>query len=120
MARYATLVVFINRISQVELQQVDVNFDAKKIPVITKKGFAGVTPGAKVITMSFKSALPIAGPEFDPIEAAQSDKEYTVEVPYGAKTVFSVGEFMDGSLSGGAEQNTEIGFNFMGTYPKPK
>lgn len=118
--RYLVLTALINGVSQVELQNVTVNFDGKKTAVDTKRGFSGFTPGAKMITISFESAVPMSGPEFDPVEAAEGSDVYQVQVPYGTKTILSEGEFTSGSISGGVNDSTKLGFEFQGTYNKPK
>lgn len=120
MARYLSLTVLINGITQVELQNASVNFDAKKIAVETKRGLGGFTPGSKMMTISFESAVRISGPEFDPIEAAEGSDTYEVQVPYGTKTIVSQGEFMSGTLAGGVNESTKLSFEFQGTYTKPK
>jgi hypothetical protein len=114
------LMVYINSVSQVELQQVTLNWDPKKVPVKTRRGLSGFTKGPGEVTVSFKSAVPMGGPEFDPIEAAASDDEYRVQLPYGTKSIISEGQFMEGSLEGAIEGIAELGFSFMGTFNKPK
>jgi hypothetical protein len=115
-----TLLVYINEVSLVELQNVTINWDPKKIPVKTRKGLTGFTRGSPELTVSFKSAVPIEGPEFDPVVAAAEDQDYRLKFPYGRKTISTEGQFMDGSLDGSIDSNADLGFNFLGTFNKPK
>lgn len=109
----------INGVSQVFLQDLNVEGDAKKLPVELRSGFAGFTPGPGVVTITFKSAVPVSGPEFDPVAAAYGSEVYEVQVPYGAKTITSRGEFTTFSLSSSVGASTELGFAFMGKYEEP-
>jgi hypothetical protein len=111
---------YINSVSLVELQEVTINWDPKKIPVKTKKGLSGFTRGSPEMSVSFKSAVPMEGPEFDPVEAAAGDEEFRLQFPYGSKTITTEGQFGEGSLGGSIDSNADLGFNFMGTFNKPK
>lgn len=118
--RYITLVVLVDGVTQVELQNVEVNADTKNIPVETMRGLAGFTPGAKVITISATSAVRISGPEFDAIDSGFEGNVHEITVPYGTKSIVSEGQIMTSGLSGSVNSSTETKFEFMGTYNKPK
>lgn len=120
MKRYLRMTVLINSVLQVELRDVTVNFDSKMQPVETLvQGFSGVTPGAKVIEVEYKSAVPVAGQEFDVITAVANLDVCQVQIPAGNKTIISEGVFQSGSLSGSVNANTEVAGKFIGTYDAP-
>lgn len=114
------IIVIIDGVSQVRLKDATISFDSKKQPIETVQGFAGFSAGAKSLTLEFSAAIPVGGPEFDVFAAAEGSTQYTVQIPYGTKTIVSEGEFLSGSISGATNSPTEIKGSFMGTYNKPK
>jgi hypothetical protein len=63
---YALMFGGINGAILVEEQSIDVKRTANAQLVMTvAKGFAGVSPGAGMVHVDIKNALPVAGPEFD-------------------------------------------------------
>jgi hypothetical protein len=118
--RYLTLTVLIDGVTQVELQNVEINADPKLVPVETMRGLAGFTPGAKVITVSATSAVRISGPEFDAIDSAFEGNVHELNIPYGTKSIVTEGQITSSGLSGSVNSATETKFEFMGTYNKPK
>lgn len=120
LGRGLNLLVLINTVSQVLLQDVQVSADGKKIPIEGKNGLLGFTPGAKTMTISFKSAVMVEGPEFDPFEAVEGSLTYEVQVPYGPKTLTTQGEFMTAQIGQGVNASTELSFEFTGTLEKPR
>ncbi|HEY3494743.1 MAG TPA: hypothetical protein VGK73_08665 [Polyangiaceae bacterium] len=115
-----TLPCLIDGVIQVELQEVNVTADPKKLPVYNKSGLAGFSQGAGELTIEFKYAVPAPGFEFNMFDAARSNRQYTIQVPIGAKTVVSEGEFTGANVSSGVNTATESGGTFMGTYNEMK
>ena len=111
---------YVNSVSLVELQKVTITWNPNKTPVKTKKGVSGYTRGSGEVTVSFQTAVPMEGPEFDFVAAAHSDDEYRLQFPYGSKTITSEGQFTDGSLDGAIDSNADMGQNFHGTFNAPK
>lgn len=120
LGRGLNLVVLINGVSQVLLQDVRVTADGKKIEIEGKNSLLGFTPGAKSLTISFKSAVMVEGPEFDPFDAAEGSDTYEVQVPYGTKTLTSQGEFLSAEIGQSVNASTELSFEFRGTFEKPR
>jgi hypothetical protein len=119
--RYARMALIVDSGLQQEVRDVNVNLDSKAQIVETlTKGFSGVTPGAKVIEIEGKWALPVAGQEFDVATAISKLDIHTVQVPIGNKTILSTGVFMSGSVSGSVNANTEVSGKFTGTYDDPQ
>src|ERR1041385_156408 len=138
--RYARMALIVDSGLEQEVRDVNVNLDSKAQIVETlTKGFSGVTPGAKVIEIEGKWALPVAGQEFDvgrdiegkwalPVAGQEFDVAtaiskldiHTVQVPIGNKTILSTGVFMSGSVSGSVNANTEVSGKFTGTCDDPQ
>ncbi len=120
MAYVGQLIVLIDSVSQVELTGVQATADGRKIPINTKRGLTGFAQGAKNIRITFDAAIPLSGPEFDPMEAVNQNADHTVTIPYGPKSVFSVGQFTEATLGSNTDDAAKLGFQFMGTFPAPK
>jgi hypothetical protein len=120
LGRGLNLLVLINGVSQVLLQDVQVSADGKKIQIDGKNGLLGFTPGAKMLSISIKSAVMVEGPEFDAIVAVNSNNTYELQIPYGTKTLTSQGEFMTATIGQGVNASTEFSFEFIGTLEEPR
>jgi hypothetical protein len=114
------LPTLINGVSQVELQEVTLTFDPAKTVVETKNGLAGFSSGPKKITIEYKSAVPVSGPEFNAINAAEGNEAYTMQTVIGGQTVVSEGQFTGASISTSTGSAVDTSGSFTGTYNPTK
>lgn len=118
--RYLTLPVIINGLTQLELQNVQVDGDGQWQDVDTMRGLSGFTAGSGRINIQCTSAVRQSGPEFDAVAACKSGVTIEIQIPYGTKTIVTEGIIKTWTLSGAVNQSTEHGFQFTGTYNEPK
>lgn len=63
--------LFLGQVQLTESMTFEIEHDAGNSPVVTAKGFAGVSPGAQAVSGTIKSAVPRSGFDFDYITKLQ-------------------------------------------------
>jgi len=92
---YSSSAVYINNSQLTENASVQVARDAGFQRVLTiAKGFAGVSPGAKLATVTIKGAVPSAGFEFDPGDVMEGLIPVSVAV-FAASATFITRGFVE-------------------------
>ena|SRR5690554_602765 len=119
---FLRLPVIIDGVTQLLLRNARVGGDLQLQEVETMAGLAGFTPGAKRITISCDYAVPVSGPEFDPIAEGGEDNvvHHEIQIPYGTKTIVTEGAIRTWEISGGVNESITLGFEFTGSYQKVK
>lgn len=89
---YSNASVYINGALLVE--QVDVTVDRKSgaiVQLTQAKGFAGMSPGAAMMEVSFDNAVPATGMEYDPGDDMQNLRTVAITVFAGGASLTSTG-----------------------------
>jgi hypothetical protein len=82
------------------------------------KGFAGVSPGAKMCTISVENAVPSANFEYDPGDDISNNAIVEIGViGPGGKSAVSRGYIGKDSFSQGVNSEAKMSFEFQGSYP---
>jgi hypothetical protein len=99
-SRYARLDVQIDGVYQLELTDVKCDFDGGLQEVHTiRKPLAGWTEGGGKCSITFASAIPKGGLEFDYMSAVARHEDHTLTVTIGAQEYQSTGVFQTAGVS---------------------
>lgn len=113
--------LLVDSVLQVTVHDVSVNFDSGAQAVKTLvQGLAGKTPGAKMLEIEGKWALPVSGLEFDVLTACANGTYHELQIPVGNKTIVSKGWWQTAGVQGSVDSNTEVSAKFTGTYDAPQ
>jgi hypothetical protein len=113
---YARASAVIDGEFQVELQNVQITMQPGKSQVNTlAKGFSGFSPGSPTVQITFESAIPRGGQEFNFLDAALANTDYEIQIRAGADTYRSVGQFTDANAGQGVDAAATAGATFIGT-----
>lgn len=80
------------------------------------RGFAGMSPGAKMITISVDNAAPAAGYELDPGTYMEGLRVAEITLFAGGKTLTSKGFITDDNFSHSVNTPSALSFEFVGEW----
>lgn len=83
------------------------------------RGFAGLSIGARHMTISCSSAVPSADFEYDPTTAIKTLEVVEFTVFVAGKSITSKGFFTTASFSGAVNSPSNLSFEFIGEYAEP-
>lgn len=114
--------------------QVEVYLDGKKLTEATNvkltrttkaqlvetmaRGFAGMSPGAKMVSINVENAVPAADFELDPGEYMEGLRVAELTLFAAGRTLTSKGFITDDGLSGATNSPSGLSFDFVGEFAK--
>ncbi len=114
---YSSCEVYIDGAKATEETSVKVTFDSKASVIDTvSRGFAGVSPGSRMITLTVDNAVPSAGFEFDPTISIRDLQVREITLFAAGKTLTSKGFIMSSSFSHSVNAASTLSFEFSGDY----
>jgi len=82
----------------------------------TAKGFAGMSPGAPMMTISIDSAVPAADFELNPGPVIENLEDGEITVFAGGRTLTSKGFITDDNFTHAVESQSKLSFEFTGQF----
>lgn len=114
---YTLCEVYIDGSKLSEETSVRINFDSKAQIVYTvARGFAGVSPGAKMITVTVDNAVPQATFEYDPAHKISTLQVVELTLFAAGKTLTSKGFILSSSFQHATNSASSLSFEFSGEY----
>ena len=114
---YAQATVLINGTVIAENTSVKITRDSKANVVETLgKGFAGVSVGAKMITVSVDNAVPSADFEFDPGKYIAELRVAELTIFVSNRTLTTKGFFLSDDFQSAVNSPSSLSFSFVGEY----
>lgn len=109
------LPVFVNGVPLEEVTQIEATLDSGRTEIYTQtKGLAGWAEGAKMVTVTVTSAIPVGGPEVDTWALANSGEVTTLQVGVGRGDYAQAGKVINTNLSGSVNNPVEHRFEWHG------
>lgn len=116
---YEQAAIFLDKNSLAEVESFDVTHVSGASNIVTMvKGFAGISPGAKMTQITGKSAIPRAGLEYDAIDKLQNDTEVEVVYFRAGKKVSCKGFITECKEQYSASNPSAFDFTFVGVPVK--
>lgn len=114
---YTLCEVYWNGRKLCEEASVKLTRDSKAQPVSTvARGFAGMSPGAKDLTISVENAVPAAAFEFNPGETIAELQVGEITLFAAGKTLSSKGFITKDDFSHAVNSEAKLSFEFMGEF----
>lgn len=114
---YTLAEVYWNSRKLCEEASVRVSRDSKAQPVSTvHRGFAGMSPGAKDITISVDNAVPSADFELDPGRHIRDLEPGEIMIVAAGRTLTSKGFITKDDFSHAVNSEAKLSFDFMGQW----
>lgn len=114
---YALCEVYLDGAKATEETSVKLNADSKAQVIDTvAKGFAGVSPGSKMITITVDNAVPSAGFEFDPSSHVGTLKVVELTLFAAGQTLTTKGFITSYSFQHSANSPSSLSFEFVGEF----
>lgn len=114
---YSNAEIYFNGSKLAEASSVKIARDSKASVVETiGRGFAGITPGAKMITISVTNAVPSGDFELNPGRYVGQNIVGELTVFAAGRTLTSKGFLISDSFSYATNAQSELGFEFVGEF----
>lgn len=114
---YTLCEVYWNGRKLAEEASVKLTRDSKAQPVVTvARGFAGMSPGAKDITISVENAVPAADFELNPGDYIGELRVGEITLFAAGKTLSSKGFITKDDFSHAVNSEAKLSFEFMGEF----
>jgi hypothetical protein len=105
------------KLTEATTVKIDVTSKAQ-IQETIARGFAGVSPGAKMITVTIDSAVPSADFEYDPTTDLSELRVKELTLFAAGRSLSSKGFVIDYSLQGSVNSPSSLSLTFIGEFAK--
>lgn len=115
--QYSNVEVYINGSKLAEAASVKISrtTDAQIVNTLGR-GFAGVSPGARMIKVTVENAVPSASFEYDPGSVMETLTPVELTLFAAGKSLSSRGFILEDDFSGAVNSQTQLSFSFTGEW----
>lgn len=114
---YTNVEIYVDGAKSLEAQTVKITRDSKAQDIETlSRGWAGMSPGAKMLTIAVENAVPSASIEVDSGPFLSTLKVVELTIFAAGKTLTTKGFIHSDSFSGAVNAPSGLSFEFKGEY----